>query len=318
MLMGCSPRVFANDMMVAEHSSEIRIGTRKSPLAMAQAREVADLLLASSPAIECQLVGISTAGDRDLSRPIRDIGGKQIFCRELELALLGGDIDIAVHSLKDMPTEQPPGLVIDCVPKRADPRDALISAAAGSLKDLPDGSTIGTSSLRRRAQILRLNDRLSIVDLRGNLDTRLQKLENGLVDALVLSLAGLQRLGRLSTKVTAIPVDEMLPAAGQAAICVERRSDDHFAAQILSRINDRDALLATRTERSCLAEIDGSCMSPLAAYAEVEDGNVHLRGEVYRLDGSDASLAEGRAATAAAFAMGKRVGRQLRNAGILD
>ena len=297
--------------MIAISHSIMRIGTRGSKLAIAQAREVERRLTRGNRHLRCDLVTITTAGDRDLSRPIREIGGKGIFCRDIETALLTDIIDIAVHSYKDMPVEQPSGLVIDCMLERADPRDALISHKARSVQDLPDGSVIGTSSLRRRAQILALNPRLSVVDIRGNLDTRLRKLVDGTVDALVLAMAGLARLDRVSAAVTAIPVKDMLPAAAQGVICVERRADDEGAKEHLARLHHQATHIATRAERACLAKLDGSCRTPIAAYARATNGSVTLEGAVFAPDGSMARRADGSAAAEDAADLGRRIGSRL-------
>ena len=202
---------------------------------------------------------ISTAGDRDQARPIDEIGGKNVFCREIEHALIEGEIDIAVHSMKDLPVTQPDGCAVDCVLPRADPRDALICKDFQRIEDLPDGSVVGTSSLRRRAQLLNRNPKLKTVGIRGNVETRLRKLENGEVDATLLAMAGLRRLGREGECAFPISVTSMLPAAAQGAICLERRADDTRTAALLSRINDRSSALRTAAERAVLAGLGGDC-----------------------------------------------------------
>lgn len=267
----------------------IKIGTRGSKLALAQAMQVQDLLLENCGFANesCEIVPIKTRGDEDKSRPIRHIGGKGIFCREIESALIDRLIDIAVHSMKDMPVEQPEGLVVDCVLQREDPRDAFVSDAYGGIDALPAGAVVGTSSLRRKAQLLRLKPDVAVVDFRGNVDSRLRKLSNGDADAILLAMAGLKRLGKLDAPATPVPVESMLPAAAQGAVCIERRRGDEWTRAIASNLNDRASALQTRAERAFLAGVGGSCDLPVGALAKIEDGVLLLSGEVLRADGKD-------------------------------
>ena len=268
----------------------VRIGTRGSKLALAQAEQVRDLLVDACgfAAERCEIIPIATKGDKDTARPVRHIGGKGIFCREIESALMEGRVDIAVHSLKDLPVKQPEGLVVDCILKREDPRDALVSEKFGEIDSLPEGAIVGTSSLRRKAQLLRLRPDLDVVDFRGNVDTRLRRLSNGDADAIVLALAGLKRLGKFDAPATPVPFGSMLPSAAQGAICIERRRADDWTCSIASNLNDRTSDLQIRAERAFLAGIGGSCDLPVAALAKIKGDTLVLSGEVLRTDGTDA------------------------------
>ena len=260
----------------------IRIGTRGSRLAMMQAQEVRALLAqAMRVGFEAlEIVPIQTKGDRERDRPFGDIGGQGLFCREIEEALLDQKIDIAVHSFKDMPTVQPTGLTIDCVLTREDPRDALVSFKFGRIEDLPAGAVIGTSSVRRRAQLLHCNPNLDIVEFRGNLDTRLKKLADGKVEATVLAAAGIKRLGVLDVPARNIPPSKMLPAAGQGAICVECRENDMEILTQLGKIGNRRSYLEVQAERSFVFGLGGGCQTPIGALAREKNGKLELRGEV--------------------------------------
>lgn len=268
----------------------VRIGTRGSKLALAQAEQVRDLLVDTCgfEAESCEVVQIATKGDKDTSRPVRHVGGKGIFCREIEVALMEGRVDIAVHSLKDLPVKQPEGLVVDCILEREDPRDALVSEKFGEIDSLPERAIVGTSSLRRKAQLLRLRPDLDVVNFRGNVNTRLRKLSNGDADAILLAMAGLKRLGEVDASATPVPFGSMLPAAAQGAICIERRRVDDWTRSIASKLNDRASALRIRAERAFLAGIGGSCDLPVAALAKIEGGMLVLSGEVLRVDGTDA------------------------------
>ena len=270
-------------------SNPLRIGTRGSKLALVQARMVRDELCREfnleNSAFEIH--AIKTKGDIVLGKPLREVGGKGIFCREIEELLLAEDIDIAVHSMKDMPVEQPRGLVIDCTLPRDDPRDALVSKHSKKISDLPADAIVGTSSVRRKAQVLRANSRVRVEDFRGNLDTRFAKLENGVVHAALLAMAGIARAAKNSEFVHAVPMDEMLPAAAQGIICVERRSTDRRASAMLEAINDDDATCASAAERSFLARLEGVCEMPIGAFAASRGKGLMLRGEVLRPDGAD-------------------------------
>ncbi|MFD1880362.1 hydroxymethylbilane synthase [Paracoccus pacificus] len=266
----------------------IRIGTRGSALALAQAHETRDRLMAAHglPAEAFEIVVISTTGDRVTDRALKDIGGKGLFTREIEDALLDGGIDIAVHSMKDMPVLQPDPLVIDCFLPREDVRDAFVSPAYAALSELPAGAVVGTSSLRRRAQLIWRRPDLRVVEFRGNVQTRLRKLDDGVAAATFLAMAGLRRLGRLDVARSAIPPEEMLPAVAQGCIGVERRRDDARIAGLLAAINDAPTATRIRAERAYLAALDGSCQTPIAGLAELTDFGLRIRGEILRPDGS--------------------------------
>lgn len=269
-------------------NSVLRIGTRGSPLALAQAHEVQGRLAraTSRPVTDFEIVVISTQGDRVLDRPLAEIGGKGLFTREIEEALLAGSIDLAVHSLKDMPTEQPAGLALDAFLPREDPRDALVSPRFTALVDLPDGCVVGTSSLRRRAQLLALRPDLKTVALRGNVGTRLKKLGEGVAEATFLAMAGLNRLGLADVPKTAIDPTEMLPAVCQGIVAIERRLADAQTAELLQRINDPASTQMAWCERAFLARLDGSCQTPIAGLSHLDGDTITLRGEILKPDGS--------------------------------
>jgi hydroxymethylbilane synthase len=268
----------------------LRIGTRGSPLALAQARETRDRLAAAhgldpdSIAIEV----IRTSGDMIQDRLLAEAGGKGLFTKEIEEALLASRIDIAVHSAKDMPTFLPAGLVLAACLKREDPRDVFISHKAGSLAALPPGATLGTASLRRQALAKRLRPDLQIVPLRGNVDTRLRKLDEGAADATLLALAGLKRLGRAEAATAVLDVVEFPPAVGQGAITLEIRKDDEKTRARLAAIDDADTSLALVAERAFLAVLDGSCRTPIAGHAVVSGDHIAFRGMIIKPDGSEA------------------------------
>jgi hydroxymethylbilane synthase len=268
-------------------ASRIRIGTRGSPLARAQAREVCERLEAAhGPGrLAFDVRVIKTSGDRIQDRPLAEAGGKGLFTKEIEEALLAGEIDIAVHSMKDMPTVLPAGLAVTCILPREDVRDAFISLKARSLADLPRGAVVGTSSLRRQAQVLHLRPDLVVKPLRGNVDTRLLKIEGGAADATLLACAGLKRLGLAARITSPVPVEEMLPAVAQGAIGVETRADDLAMADLLAPINDQASALTVAAERAFLARLDGSCRTPIAALAELMPGRLVFRGMILTPDG---------------------------------
>lgn len=267
----------------------LMIGTRGSPLALAQANEtLARLAEAFDLPFEAfTIVVIKTTGDKIIDRPLKEIGGKGLFTREIEADMLAGKIDIAVHSMKDMPTLQPDGLVLDTYLPREDVRDAFISPTAKGLVDLPAGTVVGTSSLRRRAQLMAKRPDLEVVEFRGNLQTRLKKLEDGVAAATFLAMAGLNRLGMSEVPATAIETEVMLPAVAQGAIGIERRTDDANVAEMLSAIHDIPTGQRLAAERAFLQALDGSCETPIAGLAELDGGALSLRGEVLRPDGSD-------------------------------
>ncbi len=230
-----------------------------------------------------RIVTITTTGDRVQDRALRHIGGKGVFCREIEQALLADSIDVAVHSLKDMPVQQPDGLVIDCFLRRQDPRDALISRTATKIAELQADQTVGTSSLRRRMQLLRLQPRLKVVDLRGNILTRLTKWKQGEVDHIILALAGIRRLGIDDFPVHPIPARTMLPAPGQGIICLERRCDDGALREAFRLANDTGASHMAAAERGFLEALGGSCDLPVAALSELTDHTLSITGEFFPL-----------------------------------
>lgn len=268
----------------------LRIGTRGSPLALVQARETQGRLSQAFglPLAAFEIVVIKTTGDRIVDRPLKEIGGKGLFTREIEDAMLANEIDIAVHSMKDMPTLQPDGLMLDCYLPREDVRDAFVSPHVASVADLPEGAIVGSSSLRRRAQLANRRPDLKLVEFRGNVQTRMKKLEDGVAVATFLAMAGLRRLGMIDLARSAIDTHEMLPAVAQGAIGIERRANDMRAAAMLEAIHHTPTGQRLLAERSFLAALDGSCETPIAGLAELDGGSVHLRGEILRIDGSEA------------------------------
>ena len=293
----------------------LRIGTRGSPLALAQAHETRARLMAAHglPEAAFAIAVIKVTGDQILDRPLKDIGGKGLFTREIEEALLAGEIDIAVHSSKDMPTAQPEGLVLDVFLPREDVRDAFVSLAGGpaGLADLAAGAVVGTSSLRRRAQLLARRPDLRVVEFRGNVQTRLRKLEEGLAEATFLAMAGLNRLGLAHLARSGVDPDEMLPAVAQGAIGIERRVGDAATAALLAPIACAETGARLACERAFLARLDGSCQTPIAGLARIAGGVLWLKGEVLRPDGSEVVAAEGRAPVEQAAALGDTVGRDI-------
>ena len=271
----------------------LRIGTRGSPLALAQAHETRARLMAAHglPEAAFEVVVIKTTGDRVLDRPLKEIGGKGLFTREIEESLASGGIDIAVHSMKDMPTLQPDGLVLDCYMPREDVRDAFVSGKVARIAELAAGQVVGTSSLRRRAQLLHRRPDLRVVEFRGNVQTRLRKLAEGVADCTFLAMAGLNRLGMARVAQSAIEPAEMLPAIAQGAIGIERREGDTRTAALLEPIHDAETGRRLAAERAFLARLDGSCETPIAGLAELDGTTLRLRGEILRPDGSEA-LAE--------------------------
>lgn len=274
-------------------SSPLKIGTRGSPLALAQAHETRARLMAAHDLSEdaFEIVVIRTTGDdRALiatDTPLKELGGKGLFTREIEQALLDGGIDLAVHSMKDMPVLQPEGLVIDCYLPREDVRDAFVSPGYANLAALPAGAQVGTSSLRRRAQVLAGFPHLKVVEFRGNVQTRLKKLEDGVAACTFLAMAGLNRLDKADVAQSAISPDDMLPAVAQGAIGIERRKSDSRAGDLLAPLHDVQTGQRLAAERSFLAALDGSCETPIAALAELSGGILRLRGEILRPDGSE-------------------------------
>lgn len=299
-------------------ATPLKIGTRGSPLALAQARETRARLVAAHdlPEDAFEIVVIKTTGDDrsliDADIPLKEIGNKGLFTKEIEEAMVAGAIDIAVHSMKDMPTVQPDGLVLDCYLPREDTRDAFVSRHVATLADLAPGQVVGTSSLRRRAQLLSRRPDLKVVEFRGNVQTRLKKLDEGVADCTFLAMAGLVRLGMTEVASSAIAPEDMLPAIAQGAIGIERRMRDTRVEALLAPLNDTATTHRLHTERAFLAALDGSCETPIAGLAVIEGDQIWLRGEILRPDGSERLSEEGRAAVQDGAALGHELALRLR------
>ncbi|MGZ8299963.1 MAG: hydroxymethylbilane synthase [Rhodoplanes sp.] len=295
----------------------LRIGTRGSPLALAQAEQVRARLAAAhglaSAAIDVCV--IRTSGDAIQDRPLAEVGGKGLFTKEIEQALFENKVDLAVHSAKDMETVLPPGLVVTAFLEREDVRDAFISRRATSLSDLPRGAIVGTASLRRQAIVRRLRPDLQVVSLRGNVETRLRKLDAGEVDATLLALAGLKRLGLTEAASSVFSVDEFLPAVGQGAIAIETRAGDARTRTLVAAINDADTMAALTAERAFLAALDGSCKTPIAGHAKIAGGALALRGLIVKPDGSAAHETSRSGLVGDAAALGQDAGAELKQRG---
>jgi len=280
----------------------IRIGTRGSRLALVQTHSVADAIRAKHPEVAVVVEIIETQGDRVLDRPLSAIGDAGVFIKEIEAALLEERVDLAVHSMKDLPSKLTDGLALAATTERFDPRDVLVARSASSLETLPRGGTVATGSLRRRSQLLALRPDLKVEDLRGNVPTRLEKFDRSTWDAIILAGAGLERLG-LATRIRSyIPIESMLPAVGQGALALETRASDREIAETLAFLSHAPTERAVVSERSFLARLEGGCRVPIAAYAEIRGGSLSLRGYVGAVDGSrhlrreiegDSSRAEG-------------------------
>jgi hydroxymethylbilane synthase len=270
-------------------SSPLRIGTRGSPLALAQAYETRKRLTKALDTSEdsFEVVVILTSGDRILDRPLKEVGGKGLFTKEIEQDMLDGKIDIAVHSMKDMPVEQPDGLTLGCYLPREDVRDAFVSSRYKSVNDLPSGSKVGTSSLRRKAQLKFSRPDLEVVEFRGNVQTRLKKLKDGVATCTFLAMAGLNRLGLEEVAQSTMSPNEMLPAIAQGAIGIEWREEDRQISDILKKIHHEETGQRLNTERAFLAELDGSCQTPIAGLAIIEGSSLKFTGQVLRTDGSE-------------------------------
>ncbi|TDE38968.1 hydroxymethylbilane synthase [Antarcticimicrobium sediminis] len=298
-------------------ASPLKIGTRGSPLAQAQAYETRDRLAAAFdlPLTAFEIVVIRTTGD-DAAQIAKDqslktLGGKGMFTKEIEEQLSQGGIDIAVHSMKDMPVEQPEGLILDCYLPREDVRDAFVSPGLTGWADLPKGAVAGTSSLRRRAQLLNRRPDLKVVEFRGNVQTRLKKLGDGVADCTFLAMAGLNRLGRADVPATPVAPEAMLPAVAQGAIGIERRQSDARVAAMLEAIHDGETAQRLAAERAFLATLDGSCETPIAGLAELSGGTLRLRGEVLRPDGSEALSDDASCPVEDGAALGREMARKL-------
>ena len=292
----------------------LRIGTRGSALALWQARSIAQALLAAT-GVEPQLVIIKTSGDKFQKLSFSQIGTKGVFIKELEDALLDERIDLAVHSMKDVPTEMPEGLTIAAIGKREDVRDALLAANGATLAALPRRARVGTSSLRRQSQLLHARRDLRMLELRGNVDTRIEKLKRGDYDAIVLAKAGLDRLGLSENISEVLPHEVSLPAAGQGAIGIEARTADAETRSILAKLEDAETRSAVAAERAALAGLGGGCQVPIGAWGRVERGTLALDVVVLSPDGTQRLWEKDSGASAEAEAIGKRVARKLRDAG---
>lgn len=289
----------------------LRIGTRKSPLALWQAEHVRGLLVKSTPALEVELIKITTEGDRILDQPLATVGGKGLFIKELEQALYDERIDLAVHSMKDLTVTLPAGLHIAAVLERADPRDAFVSNRYPRLAGLAPGARIGTSSLRRQCQLRMHYPQCVVVNVRGNVNTRLGKLDAGEFDALILAVAGLERLGVADRIRERLEPDISLPAVAQGAICIESRQHDSLTNRLLAALNHAPTRVCTAAERALNAALHGGCQLPIAAYAQLHGDALRLRALVADADGGPAIQAEGRGPATEPQALGERVAKEL-------
>jgi hydroxymethylbilane synthase len=299
---------------MTQSTAPLRIGSRGSPLALVQARTVRARLAVALGLNEAaiELVIIRTSGDAIQDRPLADVGGKGLFTKEIEEALLEGRIDLAVHSAKDMPTMLPAGLMLAACLEREDPRDVFISHKARSLVELPKGATLGTASLRRQAIAKRTRSDLRVVPLRGNVETRLRKLTDGEVDATILALAGMKRLGLTEHATKIMSAEEFLPAVGQGAIGIEARENDTRTREILARIDHADTSTALACERAFLAVLDGSCKTPIGGHADISGDTIHFRGLIARPDGAAAHDIAGTGLRKDAIMIGGEAGRELK------
>jgi hydroxymethylbilane synthase len=291
----------------------LKLGTRGSPLALAQAREVRRKLAALHDTHEdtIEIVVIKTTGDAIVDRPLSEAGGKGLFTKELDAAQLDGSIDIAVHSAKDLPTVLPPGLAVAGYLPREDVRDALISPRAATIAALPRNAKVGTASLRRAAQLKRLRPDFETPLLRGNVATRLRKAQDGEIDATLLALAGLKRLGLAEHATAILSIDEFLPAVGQGAIAITVRDLDHKTRTIIGGLLHHDTGVALAAERAFLHALDGSCRTPIAGHAKVDGDQVTFAGMVLRMDGSESFEASARGAVADAASLGATAGADI-------
>ena len=291
------------------------IGTRSSKLALWQANHIKGLIEERFPEISVELKHITTKGDKILDVPLAKIGGKGLFTKELESEMLTGSIDLAVHSLKDMPTELPPGLVLAAITKRENPLDAFVSNNYDSFAKLPQGAKVGTSSLRRKAQLLSKRPDLEISDLRGNVDTRLGKLDNGGLDAIILAAAGLKRLGYDSRITEVLPEDICLPAVGQGALAVEARSGDKEVLEILSFLHDECTGVEALAERAFLREVEGGCQVPVGVHALCSGETVSIKAIISSLDGKKILKQQMDGASSDAEQLGRMLARKMLLAG---
>ncbi|MDC2826580.1 hydroxymethylbilane synthase [Rodentibacter pneumotropicus] len=289
----------------------LKIATRQSPLALWQANFVKERLENIHPALTVELVPMVTKGDIILDTPLAKIGGKGLFVKELENALLEKRADIAVHSMKDVPMQFPEGLGLSVICKREDPRDAFVSNHYVSFNDLPEGAIVGTSSLRRQCQLKQLRPDLDIRSLRGNVGTRLSKLDNGEYDAIILAAAGLLRLGMKERIASFINVATSLPAVGQGAVGIECRMDDHLVQKLLAPLADEETTVCVKAERAMNVRLQGGCQVPIGGYAVLENNQIRLRALVGELDGSSIIRAEGKSVVEKAEELGVQIAEQL-------
>jgi hydroxymethylbilane synthase len=294
-------------------ADRIRIGTRGSALALAQAREVCQRLMDAHglPEARLETVVIRTSGDRIQDRPLSEAGGKGLFTKEIEEALLAGSIDLAVHSMKDMASVLPDGLTVSAFLPREDARDAFVSLKWRTLSDLPNGAVVGTSSLRRQAQVLKARPDVRIISFRGNVDTRLRKLGDGVADATLLACAGLRRLGLAHRITSPIPAEIMLPAIAQGVIGIEVRADDEATAKLVAPLNHEPTAICVTAERAFLARLDGSCRTPIAGLAVLRGGRLSLRGQILTPDGSRSHETSREGAPQEAIRMGEDAAAKL-------
>ena len=289
----------------------LKIGTRQSLLALWQSNHIAACLRKQYPECEVVLKKIVTKGDRILDVPLAQIGGKGLFTKEIEEDLLSGEVDLAVHSLKDMPTVLPEGLCLTAITERANVGDAFVSNDYACFEELPLGAVVGTSSLRRKAQLLAARPDLTIRDLRGNVDTRLRKLDEGLYDAVILAAAGLERLGHGDRIKAIIPSDVCLPAVGQGALAIECRTDDAEVRQMLDFLNDQPTVYATAAERAFLGLLEGGCQVPIGVHADVNGEQIKIEAIIAALDGSTVLRDTIEGAAVDAVALGQELGKKM-------
>ncbi len=292
-------------------SNTIRIATRKSPLAMWQAEHVADALRSAHPGLEVEILGMSTQGDKILDTPLAKIGGKGLFVKELEARMLEGDADIAVHSMKDVPVDLPDGLHLAVIMAREDPRDAFVSNDYAALDELPEGAVVGTSSLRRQCQLADRRPDLEIKSLRGNVNTRLRKLDEGEYDAVILAAVGLIRLGFGARIRNPIDPADSLPAIGQGAVGIECRSDDPRVNELLAPLHHADTATRVQAERAMNARLEGGCQVPIGGHAVLEDDQLWLRGLVGTVDGNEIIRGEIRGPREEATRLGTALAEEL-------
>jgi len=293
----------------------LRIATRKSPLAMWQAEHVSAKLIAAHPGLIIELVGMSTQGDKILDTPLAKIGGKGLFVKELEVGMLQGDADIAVHSMKDVPVGFPEGLHLPIIMQREDPRDAFVSNTYKSLDDLPQGAILGTASLRRQSQISHKRPDLQIKSLRGNVNTRLRKLDDGEYDAIILASAGLKRLGFENRITDCLEPEQSLPAIGQGAIGIECRINDSRVEALIEVLKDQDTAICVSAERAMNQRLNGGCQVPIAGFAILESGQLRMRGLVGSVDGKEILRCEKTGEIADAAKIGVAIAEELLDMG---